>query len=205
MLQFLSYLWRRSEGATAVEFSLVCLPLLLITIGIIEYAFALFQWNTAEKATQFGVRRAVVSNPVATGVNTFTGKTNTNAYGDVPMPDFAGSSVVCDGATLTCSNGFTFDAVAHNRIVSRMQDIFPRITAANVVVEYLPIGLGFVGRCGALPSVTVRLQNMSYDFIALDSLLSLVGGPGTASLAMPDFTATKMGEDLNTAGSKSPC
>lgn len=205
MLQFLRSFWKRSAGATAVEFSLVCIPLLIITIGILEYAFALFQWNAAEKATQFGVRLAVVSNPVASGVNTFTGKTSSNAYGDKPMPDFAGSAVVCDGATATCSNGYTFDASAHNRIVSRMQVIFPRITTANVVVEYLPIGLGFVGRCGALPSVTVHLKNMSYDFIALDSLLNLVGGPGAASIAMPDFTATMMGEDLNTAGSKSPC
>ncbi|MDH3239081.1 MAG: pilus assembly protein [Alphaproteobacteria bacterium] len=197
--------WRRSEGATALEFALVCVPLLILTLGIIEFAFALFQWNTAEKATQLGVRRAVVSAPVATGLNTFNGKTNSNEYGDEPMPDFANSPVICNGATSTCSNGFTYSSAAHGRIVARMRSIFPRIAANNVVVEYQPMGLGFVGRCGAVPSVTVRLQNMSYDFMVIDSLLNLVGGTGAASMAMPSFTATMVGEDLNTAGAISPC
>lgn len=205
MVGFLQYLWRRSDGATALEFALVCIPLLVITMGIIEYAFALFQWNTAEKATQFGVRRAVVSAPVATGLNTYNGKTNSNEYGDEPMPDFANSTVVCNGATSQCSNGFTFSAAALNRIVARMQDIFPRIQNSNVVVEYTPIGLGFVGRCGAVPSVTVRVQNMTYDFMVIDALLNLVGGPGAASLAMPSFAASMVGEDLNTASGVSPC
>lgn len=205
MIRFLRYLLKRSEGAAALEFALVSIPLLLITIGIMEFGFALFQWNTAEKATQFGVRRAVVSAPVAEGINTFIGKTNSNEWGDEPMPDFANSAVVCNGATSQCSNGFTFSAAAHNRIVSKMQQIFPLVKASNVVVEYSPMGLGFVGRCGAVPSVTVRLQNMAYDFIVIDSLLNLVGGPGAASIAMPGFTATMVGEDLNTAGSVSPC
>lgn len=205
MTGFLRCLWKRSDGAAALEFALVSIPLLLITIGILEFAFALFQWNTAEKATQFGVRRAVVASPVAQGLNAYNGKTNGNEYGDEPMPDFANSTVVCNGATSQCSNGFTFVGSAHGRIVSRMQDIFPRIQAGNVVVEYTPIGLGFVGRCGAVPSVTVRLQNMAYDFMVIDALLNLVGGPGAASLAMPAFTATMVGEDLNTASGVSPC
>jgi hypothetical protein len=205
MFNFLKSLRNKSEGAAALEFALVCVPMLLITIGIIEFAFALYQWNAAEKATQFGARRAVVSTPVAAGINTFNGKTNANEFGDEPMPDFANSAVVCNGATSQCSNGYTFVAASLNRIVSRMQDIFPRVRAANVVVEYQPIGLGFVGRCGAVPSVTVRLQNMTYDFMVIDSLLSLVGGPGAAAIAMPSFTTTMVGEDLNTAGAVLPC
>jgi hypothetical protein len=205
MPEVLKCMVKRSDGATALEFALVSIPLLFITIGIIEFAFALFQWNTAEKATQFGVRRAAVSAPVATGINTYNGKTNSNEWGDEPMPDFANSAVVCNGATSQCSNGFTYSSAAHTRIVAKMQEIFPRITASNVVVEYLPIGLGFVGRCGAVPSVTVRLQNMAYDFMVIDGLLNLVGGPGADSIAMPSFAATMVGEDLNTASGVSPC
>lgn len=205
MKLFFKRLWKHSGGAAALEFALVSIPMLLITIGVMEFAFALFQWNTAEKATQFGVRRAVVSAPVANGINTFNGKTNSNEWGDEPMPAFANSIVTCDGATSTCSNGFTYSSTAHNRIVAKMKEIFPRITANNVIVEYLPIGLGFVGRCGAVPSVTVRLQNMDYDFIVLDSLLSLVGSAGDQSITMPSFTATMTGEDLNTASGVSPC
>jgi Flp pilus assembly protein TadG len=205
MSDFIRRLRKESQGAAAVEFALVCIPLLIITFGIIEYAFALFQWNTAEKATQFGVRKAVVSDPVAVGLNTFNGKTNSTEFGDEPMPNFANSPVVCNGATASCNNGFSFSQASHTRIVTRMRQMFPRITASNVIVEYAPIGLGFVGRCGPVPSVTVRLQNMTYDFVVIHSLLNLVGGSAAASLAMPNFAATMVGEDLNHQSGVSLC
>jgi Flp pilus assembly protein TadG len=205
MSDFIRRLRKESQGAAAVEFALVCIPLLIITFGIIEYAFALFQWNTAEKATQFGVRKAVVSDPVAVGLNTFNGKTNSTEFGDEPMPNFANSPVVCNGATASCNNGFSFSQASHTRIVTRMRQMFPRITASNVIVEYAPIGLGFVGRCGPVPSVTVRLQNMTYDFVVIHSLLTLVGGSAAASLAMPNFAATMVGEDLNHQSGVSLC
>ncbi len=208
MLGFLRYIWRRSDGSAAIEFALVCIPLLLITIGIMEFSFALFQWNSAEKATQMGVRTAVVSTPVAGGLLDFTGKDvgGANSYGDEPMPAFNGGVIItCDGGATPpdCTGPYTFEPDPHDRIVARMRRIFPRLTTANVVVEYMPVpgGLGFVGRpCGPVPSVTVRLQNMSFDFIVIDSLLSLVGGGLASSLLMPSFTATMVGEDLSTVG-----
>ncbi len=212
MLGLLRVLWRRSEGAAAIEFALVCIPLLLITIGIMEFSFALFQWNAAEKATQMGVRRAVVSTPIALGLNTFDGTDGGNAPGDEPPADFvatAGSPIVCtgDGTSGTCTNvgagiDANFNNGAHIRIVGKMREIFPRIAYENVAVEYYFMGLGFVGRpCGPVPSVTVRLQNMSFDFIVIDALLNLVTGGGLdPSMAMPSFTATMVGEDLNTQG-----
>jgi hypothetical protein len=53
--------------------------------------------------------------------------------------------------------------------------------------------------------VTVRLQNMSYDFVVIHSLLTLVGGSAAASLAMPNFAATMVGEDLNHQSGVSLC
>ncbi len=212
MLGLLGVLWRRSEGAAAIEFALVCIPLLLITIGIMEFAFALFQWNAAEKATQMGVRMAVVSTPVVAGLNTFTGTGGGKIAGEEPPETFmatVGTPIVCNdsGNLGNCTGGIagitSFDAPVHTRIVNRMRLIFPRIAASNVAVEYYFMGLGFVGRpCGPVPSVTVRLQNMNFDFIVIDSLLSLVAGGGGLgpSMAMPSFTATMTGEDLNTQG-----
>ena len=211
MIRFIRSLWSRREGAAAIEFALVCVPLLAITIGIMEFSFALYQWNAAEKATQFGVRMAVVSTPVADDLTDFDGKLVSNSFGDEPMPDFAASgAVVCDGATSACTNGYSWVTATdtngftpHARLVNKMQQIYPSITAANVVVEYLHMSLGFVGRpCGPVPSVTVRLQNMAFDFIVIDAILSLVsGGTGLpASITMPGFTATMVGEDLNTVG-----
>ncbi len=215
MLGLLGVLWRRSEGAAAIEFALVCIPLLLITIGIMEFAFALFQWNAAEKATQMGVRMAVVSTPVAGGLNTFDGTGGGTSPGEEPPADFvntANAPIVCtgNGASGSCTNAAasgtytgTYQGAVHTRIVNRMRLIFPRIAASNVAVEYYFTGLGFVGRpCGPVPSVTVRLQNLTFDFIVIDSLLTLVAGEGGLgpSMAMPSFTATMTGEDLNTQG-----
>jgi Flp pilus assembly protein TadG len=42
MRELFSRLWRRSDGASAVEFSLVAMPLILTVIGIMEVAFILF-------------------------------------------------------------------------------------------------------------------------------------------------------------------
>lgn len=198
MIRFLRSLSSRSEGAAAVEFALVCIPMLLITIGIMEFGFALFQWNSAEKATQFGVRVAVVRPAIASSLHQWDGKLVSNEFGDSPMPDFAAAPVECDGATGTCSQvGDNFDPNTHptfTRIVSKMQEIFPAVRPANVVVEYVPIQLGFVGRCGPVPSVTVRLQNMVFDFMVIDTLANLTTG---SSIAMPSFNATMVGEDLN--------
>ncbi len=207
MFGFIRGLWAHREGAAAVEFALICVPLLAITIGIMEFSFALYQWNAAEKATQFGVRMAVVSTPVADNLFNYDGKDAGNSFGDEPMPDFNnGNTAVCDGSTSSCSGNAdigAFDSAPFNRIVAKMQQIYPSITAANVVVEYTSMSLGFVGRpCGPVPSVTVRLQNMAFDFIVIDAILSLVkGGTGLpASITMPSFTATMVGEDLNTQG-----
>ena len=215
MLGLLGVLWRRSEGAAAIEFALVCIPLLLITIGIMEFAFALFQWNAAEKATQMGVRMAVVSTPVAGGLNTFDGTGGGKIPGEEPPADFvntANAPIVCtgNGTSGNCTNAAasgtytgTYQGAVHTRIVNRMRLIFPRIAVSNVAVEYYFTGLGFVGRpCGPVPSVTVRLQNLTFDFIVIDSLLTLVAGGGGLgpSMAMPSFIATMTGEDLDTQG-----
>jgi len=204
MLRRLRQLWTCRRGATAVEFALVCAPLLLVTIGIMEFSFALYQWNAAEKSTQMGVRLAVVSNSVAQELTSFDGFDGSNEAGDTPMPAFSGSPIVCSGATSTCSGGYTFISGNHERIVERMQQIFPRVGTANVVVEYRAMPLGFVARpCGPVPSVTVRLQDMAFDFFVIDALAGLVAA-GTslpASLTMPPFPATMVGEDLSTLGS----
>ena len=75
-----------------------------------------------------------------------------------------------------------------------MQAIFPRITADNVEVRFAGAGLGFVGRGSPVPIVTVRLVNMTFDFVVMDDLL------GFGQVAMPTFDASLVGEDLNGAG-----
>ena len=82
-----------------------------------------------------------------------------------------------------------------------MCDVFPALTAANVVVEYSDTGLGFCGRpTGPVPTITVYIGNppgapaaatpvpLSYFFLA--GLLTL------PALNFGTAQATITGEDL---------
>jgi Flp pilus assembly pilin Flp len=202
--------WKNTRAAAAVEFALVCIPLLLISVGIMEVSFALYQWLAAEKATEIGVRKAVVSDPVASGLTSLTGKTSSNEYGDRPMPAY--NSTVCSGSGGggTCTNGYTYSPSAMGRVVSSVRRIFPRATEENVSVVYNYAPLGFVGRpCGAVPSVTVRLhdasdktQGMPFDFVVINLLAGLLPGDSiSGTIRMPLFVATMTGEDLSSSGS----
>ena len=55
------------SGSVAVEYAIVMGVLLVLTIALIEFSLALWQWNSAEKATELGVRYAVQSDPVVAG------------------------------------------------------------------------------------------------------------------------------------------
>jgi hypothetical protein len=102
---------------------------------------------------------------------------------------------VCSGSTLSCSNGFTFSGAAFDALVARMQQVYGQVQRQNVVVEYNDLRLGFVGRGGPVPAVTVRLTGMTFRLAVINGLL----GVG-ATIAMPDFRATLIAEDLQSAG-----
>jgi Flp pilus assembly protein TadG len=80
-----------------------------------------------------------------------------------------------------------------------MCDIYYRITPANVVVTYENTGLGYAGRPSAypgitgapVPTITVELTGLSYNFIAIDSLAGL-----RDAMPLPPLTTTISGEDL---------
>lgn len=75
-----------------------------------------------------------------------------------------------------------------------MCDVYAPITPANVTVKYENSGLGFVGHpAGAVPTITVTVTGMSYQFIFLSGFMDL------GITTMPDFSVTMTGEDLNTA------
>ncbi len=56
---------RERSGAVAVEYAIVIGLLMVLTISIVEFSLALWQWNSAEKWPELGVLYAVQSNPVA--------------------------------------------------------------------------------------------------------------------------------------------
>jgi hypothetical protein len=128
---------------------------------------------------------------------------------------------VCNGATGACTAGangpcgLAYNAAAMATIVAGraggacgltgkgtytlgMCDLFPALTAANVVVEYSDTGLGFCGRPGGpVPTITVSLGPpatpvpLSYFFLA-----GLLKYP---NLNFGTAKATITGEDLSFA------
>lgn len=192
MKKWLSRFFDRDEGSVLVEYALVAPLLFMLTFGIAEFSLIFWQWNAAEKATHLGVRLAATRGPILVGVPDCGVVTTIRA--GTNCRSIAGSDtwqVTCDGAVANAS----CDAAGMAEVVAQMQAIFPRIQIENVSIEFRGVGLGFVGRGSPVPAISVSLQNLSYDFVALSAFT------GLASINLPGFRATLIGEDLNSNGS----
>ena len=187
-----------------LEFTVTALVFFLVLFGIVEFSYLYYQWNAATKAVQLGARLAAISNPISSDLSTLTGLSGSVFPGDA-MPAFDRQ---CSGATATCTNG-TYGAagvVAMNALVygrgggtscsdtgpnMGMCDVFDRIRPQNVIVRYQYTGLGYAGRPGGpVPTITVSLTNLNYNFLFLNALLGRVSTP------IPALSTTMTGEDL---------
>ena len=79
--------FRDERGANAVEFALVCLPMAILTIAIIEVGALFFAYNDLHNAAREGARRLAVEDGIT--------------YGDGTPAGFGGwetgSTFTCDG------------------------------------------------------------------------------------------------------------
>ncbi|WP_221792291.1 TadE/TadG family type IV pilus assembly protein [Aquisediminimonas sediminicola] len=184
MSGFLSRLRRSRSGATAAEFALVLPVLLLFLLGIIEVGRLMWFWNKAEKATQFGVRYAVVTKPVPTGLagynfNGVGGLTQGDLIPDTAYGRMTCTSTGCTCDTGTCGWGTAADNAAFTKIYDHMKLILPELQVANVVVQYSPSGLGYAGNPSTTmpdvsPLVTVGITGLVYT----PMLYTLFGSTG---------------------------
>ena len=125
-MSFLKTSLRDTSGAAMVEFTVVMMLLLVLTFGIVDFGNALFQWNSAEKATQAGARAATISDPVASELATFDCDNNSIPLG-TPCRNGGDSfgTITCNGAGSSCGGSYTFSAAAFNLILAPMQQMFP--------------------------------------------------------------------------------
>jgi Flp pilus assembly pilin Flp len=208
MKMFWRCLIRDQRGISSVEFALVATVFFMMIFGIVDFSRAMWEWNAAAKATQAGVRYAVVSDIVSIDYKEFSGLSiGLNSGEKVPVKDAGGNNVIAPifcsdsdpGAGLAIGCGTSLgglaaakaDAVAFLAIVVQMQKMDDRIEAHNVVIEYRHIGLGFAGNPvgpDVDPLVTVKLRDMEFDFIT-------PGFTGIFTLNLPDFAASLTGED----------
>lgn len=205
---------KSEDGAAAVEMAIVSTLLFTLTLGFVDFGYALYQWNAATKAVQIGARLASISDPVVTNLTAAAPTTTPGA----PVIAGAYGPFVCKytGTTGACSNGGTFNATDFSRIfrgdtaVTNNDDcpditaaqratmrlgmchFFPGLLRSNVVITYAATGLGYQTRLGGpVPTITVTLQNMTYQFFFLGGLMTRF-----TSLTMPSMLSTVTGEDM---------
>ena len=206
------YFLRDQQGSVLVEVTIMLSVTLVLVLGAIDFLLLFYQWNAAAKAVQTGARLAAVSDPVASGLNNLSQAVmSASVPPGAAMPNFV---VTCDGRTATCTcNGVNacrggYDRAAMNTIVFGrgssscsdaksadlvgMCDIFPRITPANVKIVYAQTGLGYAGRPGGpMPTITVSLQNLPFQFFFLRGLV------GFHDFQIPASTVSLTAEDLS--------
>jgi len=207
------YFLRDQQGSVLVEVTIILSITLVLVLGAIDFLLLFYQWNAAAKAVQIGARLAAVSDPVASGLNNLSqAVVSASVPPGAAMPNFV---VTCDGRTTTCTcNGNAcrgmkgYDGAAMNNIVFGrgssscsdaksaegvgMCDIFPRITPANVKIVYAQTGLGYAGRPGGpVPTITVSLQNLPFQFFFLRGLM------GFHDFQIPASTVSLTAEDLS--------
>ncbi|HKH20870.1 MAG TPA: TadE family protein [Gammaproteobacteria bacterium] len=219
----MSKLLRDSDGSSLVEFTLVFPVLMLVALGTVDFVFYTLDMGQANKAAYRGARSAIVSTPVATGIND---PTYTPANNGLPCSDDAGNptgscpaipTVVCTGRDVsaggggTCTGGYAFNDVAFSQLTEprgiypKMKEIFPRLERSNVEITYRQTGLGFSGRPGGLPlSVTVSYRCLTSKFFFIGGLAGLVypGPPAGCPAGTPTgpqlaaFATSLPSEDL---------
>lgn len=200
-MRHLLRLLRDRRGTTLVETTLVFPLVLILTFGLVEFGHALWEYNSAEKATAAGARYLATLRPhfadpdgsdpaptdrllnIANDCFVATSATAGTPCAQLPDGDPTSWSATCAGGGGSCN------AAIMGQLLREMQSIAPFITAANVTVEARGTRMGFVGRGAAIPLVTVRTTGLTYDFVAIDALL------GFGPIAMPGFATTLVAED----------
>ena len=223
-------LWRDETGGPAVEFGFIAMFLIFITFAVLEFGFILYQYNSAEKATQMGARLAATSWPVAQGLESVDCRTSNNTipFGDPCQASDNFGVVTCNSGGCACSGGLcpaeitgtlrpstdpncidaaglgTVSGTEFGCIVQRMRGVYPFITPANVEIIYRDIPeLRFKGRgyiAAQNPSGGV-VPEIEVRVINLGINL-FIAGPivGIDTLTMPTIRSTLVGEDMNSGG-----
>ncbi|RWI11592.1 MAG: pilus assembly protein [Mesorhizobium sp.] len=179
--------FRQEEcGAAMVEATIAMTLLLTLTLGFVDFGYALYQWNAATKAVEVGARAASISNPVSDALASAAVTANVALVGTA-MASGSFPTYSCTGAGgCTGFNQANFDA-----IYNRMVVFFPRLQPANVRITYSATGLGYWGRPGGpVPTVTVSLEGLTFQFFFLSGLL------GFNDITMPSMMSTVTGEDM---------
>ena len=192
-----------------METTIVFPIVLVLTFGIVEFGYALWQYHMAEKATVMGARYLATRHGVkgANGVKTcndgsggnYTCELWTSTVEDcffsepdaigTPCSQVTGINPTTWLQTCTGAGAGSCNSAVMSRLLTEMKNYAPFIAAANVKVELRGSDMGFLGRSRPIPLVSVKTTGLTYNFVAIGKLL------GLSSITMPGFTSTLVAED----------
>jgi len=170
------------SGGVLVEATVMIVLILTFLFGAVDFLFAFYQWNMANKAVQFGARIAAVSDPVASDLPNFISYTG-YTQGDPLLPSSNFYSLTCDGATSTCScdTGYTCTGVNTNYSAAALNTIvFGRNWLITGNAQCDPTAnLYLRGMCHILPFPPIGLANVTITY--KDAGLGFAYQPGGPS------------------------
>lgn len=195
------------RGASAAEFALVLPLVLLFLFGIIDAGRYAWLINRLEKAAQEGVRYAVVTDVVASGLNSYD-TVGINCGGQVleasdricaeALGTITCSSAGCSCATAPCPPlGATNSAAFQN--IARRAGRFAPVEAGDITVSYSGSGIGFAGDpavtdAGEPLSDIAPLVTVEIDGIEMRAMVLFGGGVDmprvSSSMTLEDGTGT---------------
>ena len=172
---------QQRAGSVYMEFTVLASLFFTLLFGVVEFTYAMWQWNAATKAVEAGVRLAVVSDPGPVALREPHVTTGTT-----------GNRVSASAYAYTCGGDGSggCDAAAMNRIVTRMQRFMPSLQPNEVEVRYVANGLAISGSHGGLvPTVEVRIVNKQLA-------TAMLGFLGIDEIALPTVGQSMIAEDL---------
>lgn len=202
---------RSEDGAAMVEMAIAMTLLLTLTLGFVDFGYAFYQWNAATKAVQVGARLASISDPAVNAATLAAADPATNPGAPIQAGTYSFECKYSGGTGACNGNSAIFNSAAFSRIFRGdtaysdndnclapqngqrpgMCHFFPGLHRDNIVVTYAATGLGYQTRLGGpVPTITVSLQNIDFQFFFLGGLL------GFSNITVPSMLSTVTGEDL---------
>lgn len=186
-------LWACRKGASLAEFALMLPLMLLMTFGMLETGFFVWQVQQGEIAANRAVRLASTRTLLIPGSIADCGPgTPPNAIAGQECSHLAGNDLsewaVCYGDGTGSPAGRCGPDVA--ALVTEIQRFYPRAEPENIVISFHGAGLGFQGLGHPVPIITVKFEGVQFRFMALAGLADL------APITLPDMSASAAAEDL---------
>ena len=168
------------QGAVLIEAALVLPIVLLLVFGIVEISLYFWTAGLAVKASQLGIRQAVVSSAVAVGPGLEPAESTTYWAGLPPgqpcFPVQSGPSL-CPEFNVVCSTaagcrcagtacGFRLVGARLRPILTAMQAVMPDLKPENLELSYRTNGFGYVAQPFPVP-VEVRLNLVGVTYTPL--------------------------------------